>query len=131
MADTYQRLTHHPTNAKRERYVEEDETIISLRDENPGITKAQQVLQYVIGVVSGLLLVRFLFALFGANAGNSFVNIIYDLTGPLVRPFRNLFTVEAAAGVARFEIETLIATITYILIGLAINRLLDVFRDTA
>jgi uncharacterized protein YggT (Ycf19 family) len=128
MADTYQRITHRPAGLGSDSNYESEETIVSVRDENPGITRAQFIIQYVVGVVSGLLLVRFLLALFGANAENVFVNFIYSVTDPLVSLFKGLFELEASSGVARFEVETLIATIVYILLGLAAIRFLDMFR---
>jgi uncharacterized protein YggT (Ycf19 family) len=130
MADTYQRITHQPTSIETDSEYEREDTIISVRDDNPGITKAQYIVQYAVGIVSGLLLIRFLLALFGANANNLFVDFIYTITNPIVSPFTGLFALDTNSGVARFEIETLIATIVYILIGLVVMRLLDVFRRT-
>lgn len=99
-------------------------------DENPGITKAQMAIHFIVGVIGSLLIIRFLLALFGANPQNGFVDIVYAVTAPLVAPFSGLFNIDATAGGTRFEFEALIATIAYTLLGLAIIRFLDIFRDS-
>lgn len=99
-------------------------------DENPGITKAQMAIHFIVGVIGSLLIIRFLLALFGANAQNSFVDLVYTVTAPLVAPFNGLFSIDATAGGTRFEFEALIATIVYTLLGLALVRFLDIFRDS-
>jgi uncharacterized protein YggT (Ycf19 family) len=128
MPEMYQRTYTGSSRFKQESDYRQGDKIISVRDANPSITRAQLTAQYIIGILSGLLLVRFLLALYGADASNTFVNLIYVITGPLVRPFTGLFTIEPTSGTARFEIETLLATIVYIVIGLTIIRILDMFR---
>ncbi len=85
---------------------------------NYGVNKAIQVIWFVTGFIVILLLVRFILALLGANLENDFAELIYMLTEPLVAPFRGLLQVGAfQAGVSRFEIETLLASLIYLLIG--------------
>jgi uncharacterized protein YggT (Ycf19 family) len=129
MPGSYQRISnrHLAVDVRNNRI---NDALISYRDENPGISRAQMIVQYAVIVISGLLLMRFLLALFGANSVNSLVNTVFGLTSPLLLPFRGLFNYEVTTGVARFEVETLIATIVYILIGLALIRLFDAFRKT-
>ncbi|MBA2279282.1 YggT family protein [Candidatus Saccharibacteria bacterium] len=127
MAQIYPKV-HHDVPVYRDHTLDTDDTEIRLSDDNPGITRSQQVIQLVIGLFSSLLLLRFLLALFGANASNTLVNFVYGVTAPLVSPFRGLFNLSPTAGVSRFEVETLVATIVYILVGVGIIRMLDVFR---
>ena len=127
MAETYQRITRshsHPHDYPVETEHEYHEVV----DNNPGITRAQLIVQYIITVLSGLLFVRFILALFGANAANFFVNMVYTITAPFVAPFKGIFSLDTTSGLARFEVETLVAIIVYILAGLGVIRLLDVFR---
>jgi YggT family protein len=82
------------------------------------VYKIIQVIWYIIGVIIVLLLLRFVLALLGANLDNVFASFIYDITEPLVAPFRGLLQVgEFHAGVVRVEIETLLASLVYALIG--------------
>lgn len=129
MAETY-RINHRRHVAPRMSARDDadyDETVVT-EDANPSITRAQVAVQYIVGLISGLLLIRFLLALFGANEANGFVDLIYTLTSPLVAPFRGIFGVEISSGEARFEIESLVASVVYILAGLGVIRLLDLFR---
>ena len=45
----------------------------------------------VFAVLEGLLIVRFALRAFGANARSSFVDFVYDVSWPFVRPFNNAF----------------------------------------
>lgn len=132
MAHTYQVNRHHHVGTQASDHASDkvvtEETLTRDVDDNPGITRTQLVIQYLVGLISGLLLIRFLLVLFGANPFNGFVSLIDTITDPLVAPFRGLFGVEISSGAARFEVETLVAIIIYTLIGLGIVRLLDVFR---
>lgn len=114
-----------------EDYIETEQTehTVVAYDANPGITRAQMILHFIVGASGSLLIIRFLLVLFGASARNGFVDLIYTLTNPLVAPFRGLFAIDASSGPARFEFEALIATIIYTLLGLAIVRFLDIFRE--
>ena len=82
------------------------------------VYKIMQIIWYVVGVIVALLLTRFVLALLGANLDNMFASFIYDITEPLVAPFRGLLQIgEFHAGVVRVEIETLLASAVYALIG--------------
>ena len=50
-----------------------------------------RVVALVFSVLEVLLLVRFTFKLFGANAAQGFVSAIYGITEPLVRPFQGIW----------------------------------------
>jgi hypothetical protein len=86
------------------------------------------ILYAIIGFIEGILGLRFLFMLIGANPASAFVNWIYDWTGPLVAPFAGIFgqhaTVAGPGAVTQsvFEWTTLIALVVYGLIGGIIAR---------
>ncbi|MDQ3065106.1 MAG: YggT family protein [bacterium] len=96
---------------------------------NPSLTTGQLIIQNIAGIISSLLLLRFFLALFGVSETNGLVNLLYSFTNPLVAPFNGLFTIDTNSGASRFEINTLVATIAYVLAGLAIVRLFDVSRS--
>jgi len=91
--------------------------------------RAQRIVYAIISVISGLLLIRLLLALFGANANNDFARFVYAITAPFVAPFVGLFSINAQLGVARFEVETLVALVVVVLIGWVINSVLGVGRS--
>lgn len=89
---------------------------------------AERLAQIITGIVASLLAIRFVLSLLGANRGNSFAELIYGLTQPLVAPFFGLFGYTMKYGVARFELETLVAITVYALVGFGIARLLSLGR---
>ncbi len=85
---------------------------------------SERVLSIIVGFVVSILAIRFVLTLLGANRNNGFADLIYSATYPLVAPFFGLFGYKFEYGVARFEIETLVAIAVYALIGYGIGRLL-------
>lgn len=82
---------------------------------------AERAILFVGGLLITLLAIRLLFALFGANPDNMLADFVYSVTYPFVVPFFGLFGYTVQYGIARFEIETLVAIVVYALItyGLA------------
>lgn len=76
---------------------------------------ASRVIALLFSVVEVLLLVRFVFKLFGANAGQGFVSAIYGITEPLVAPFRGIFA--QPDGTQGFEIAALLSIAFFLLVG--------------
>lgn len=90
---------------------------------------AQRVVWYIFGIIIALLLIRFVFALLGANRNNGFAEFIYGVTGPLVAPFSNLFAFNGVQyGVSSFELFTLVAVAVYTLIAYGIAQLFNLNR---
>lgn len=112
------------------------------RDADDGVSRTDRVdvdnrtiaspMDFVVNIVyvmftvlEGLLLIRFLLSLGGANRSNQFASFIYNLTRPFVAPFRGLFNVNTAVGGAsRFEYEVLIGMLVYGLIAAVIIMIL-------
>ncbi len=90
--------------------------------------KVEMLVRYLTSLLLGLLGIRFILALLGANENNPFAAFIYNVTYPFVAPFFGLFGYQFQYGVARAEIETLVAMAVYALIGYAISRLLRIGR---
>jgi uncharacterized protein YggT (Ycf19 family) len=94
-----------------------------------GSNVAQRIIWYVVGVVVSLLLIRFVFALLGANEGNGFASFIYSVTSPLVAPFTGLFSFDGVQyGISKLEAFTLVAAVIYTLVGFGLAKLFDLTR---
>jgi len=96
-----------------------------------GSSMAERVVSIITGFVAAILAIRFVLTLLGANHGNAFAQLIYSITYPFVAPFFGLFGYTFQYGVARFEVETLVAILVYSLIGYGIGRLLSVGHTRA
>jgi hypothetical protein len=87
--------------------------------------RAEQAVWLVTGIVSALLIIRFVFKLLAASTQASFVTFIYDLTQVFVAPFHGIFNT-AANGRNVFEPESVVAIVIYLLIGWGIASLVRV-----
>jgi uncharacterized protein YggT (Ycf19 family) len=106
-----------------EKVVEVQDTPKSQSDrQNSQVSKIIQIIWYIVGLVVALLAIRFVLALLGANLSNGFAQFIYQLTDPMVAPFRGLLQIgQFQAGVVRVEIETILAAFVYGLMGWGIT----------
>lgn len=84
--------------------------------------KVTQLIWLLVGLLEGLLALRFIFKLIGVNAANAFASLLYAVTDLFVAPFASLTGAPAAAGMV-LEVSTLIAMIVYALIGWALARI--------
>ena len=78
---------------------------------------------YVVGLIDLVLLLRFVFKLFGAKA-IGFAYTIYQVSSPLTAPFRGIFPTPKSDG-STFDTAALVAIIVYILLAWVVARLLD------
>lgn len=88
----------------------------------PGSIVAQRVVWYIVGIIVGLLALRFILQLLGANEGNAFVDLVYGVSGIFAAPFFGMFSYEPSYGVSYFEVSTVVAMIVYLLLGWVIAR---------
>lgn len=89
---------------------------------------AARVVWYIAGILIGILGIRFLLALLGANPANAFASFIYSISYPFVAPFFSLFNYNFRYSVSHFESYTLVAMAVYALIAYAIARLITLNR---
>src|SRR5262249_42047778 len=82
------------------------------------------ILYVLLDIVEGLLAIRLILRLLVANPGNSFVALMYNITAPLIAPFRSAFASTVSQG-AVIEWSTVLAMIVYALIVFAIVELVD------
>jgi hypothetical protein len=111
--------------SERQSYVDPRGNRVERRSETVEDTNAQRanirywithVIYYILGVLEVILLLRFIFKLLAANAGNGFVAFLYDLSYVFVAPFEGIFT-DPHVGRVVLEITTLIAMLIYALIA--------------
>jgi hypothetical protein len=104
-----------------DRVVVEDTTYVSY------YSPFANLLWTILGILNGILAIRFLLKLFGANPAAGFANFIYTITNPLVRPFVGVVR-STFVGTGIAEWHTIVAMIVYWLIVWAIVRLVTVSR---
>lgn len=88
----------------------------------------QQIMYVLLTIINGIIAIRFILSLFGANRSNAFADLIYTFSSPLVAPFRSLFSVDTRVGETsgRFEVESVVAIIVYSLIVWMLIRIFAV-----
>jgi uncharacterized protein YggT (Ycf19 family) len=85
------------------------------------VSRGAQLVNYLLTITETLLLFRFIFRLFGANDGNGFVRFVYDLTAPLVAPFRGIFASPNENG-AVFDSAAVLAIVVYAVLAYLVVR---------
>jgi hypothetical protein len=97
---------------------------------SPG-RRAVEVTYLLFGIIEGLLAIRLVLKLLGANPHAGFTNFIYGLTDVFMAPFRNLLPTVGSSSGAVLETSVLIAIIVYALIAWVIARLIVIifFRN--
>ena len=81
-----------------------------------GTHRVQGLIYLLFGVLEGLLAIRFVLPLLGANPAAGFTQLIYSITKPFLAPFVGLFGT-ARFGGSVFEVNPLVAILVYALIA--------------
>lgn len=84
--------------------------------------KLQQAIYLIFGIIEGLLAIRFVLRLLGANPNAGFASAINAVTRPFMAPFANLFGTPAAGGNV-VELNAIVAIIVYALIAWVLVKL--------
>ncbi|MDL2363528.1 MAG: YggT family protein [Patescibacteria group bacterium] len=100
-------------------------------DRVSGQTVAARVIWYIAGLILGLLALRFILALLGANKDNGFANFIFSVSHPFVAPFFTLFNSDYSYGSSHVETYTLVAIAVYAVVAYAIAKLFTLNRRAA
>ncbi len=80
---------------------------------------------FIIGLISVLLVFRFVLKLLAASSSAPFVEWTYETTQPLLRPFLFAFPTPSVKGGFTLEFTTLFALFAYAFIGYLIQELLE------
>ena len=91
---------------------------------NPG-WRAVQLVYLVFGVIDGLLVIRLILKLLGANPTAGFSNWVYNVTAFFLAPFKNILPT-IGTDQSQLEMSVVLAIIVYALIGWAIGRLVAI-----
>jgi uncharacterized protein YggT (Ycf19 family) len=88
----------------------------------------RRVIGLIFGILIGLIVLRVLLLLLGANADNGIVDTIYGLSEPLVAPFRGIFALNKISpnGVSTLDIAALVAIVGWFLIWLVVYAILKI-----
>lgn len=95
-------------------------------EHNMVLQRITQFLWTLVGILVGLLGLRILLKLIGANEQNGFVRFVYDLTELFVAPFVGIAE-NPTSGSLELDIAAIIAIVVYLLAAWAVIRLLWVF----
>lgn len=94
----------------------------SNRDQRIFTFKATYIIWLVLVMLEGLLGLRVLLKLIGANESNPFATLVYGLSNIFVFPFAGLIGTPATGGMV-LEISSLIAMLVYALLFWAVERI--------
>ena len=94
------------------------------------VTRTNQVIYFIFGVINVLLLLRFVLLLLGANPDSSFVTLIYGLSRPFVLPFQGIFGEPKFDG-SVIEWASLVGIIIYSLLAYGLARLVELLYAPA
>jgi uncharacterized protein YggT (Ycf19 family) len=96
---------------------------------NPG-RRAMDLIYLFFGVIDGLLLIRLVLKLLGANTTAGFTQWTYGVTNVLLAPFRNLLPTIGTEH-SQLEMSVVVAILVYALIAWVLARLMAIifFRN--
>jgi hypothetical protein len=92
--------------------------------------RGTQITWYILSIIEGLLLVRFVFKLLQANPDAIFTNIIYTTSYIFVVPFITVFK-NIRMETSIFEWTTLLAMFVYWLIAIAVTNLFIISKSVS
>lgn len=125
-------LPNDPVPADREEYVEEVVTPTQVQQRHvvrddaaenaANVSRVNQVLWLMFGVILSLIAVRVILKLIGANPAAFFAQMIYGVTDVFLWPFAGI-TTDPAMGAFQFELSSIIAMIVYALVAWGITKL--------
>ncbi len=87
--------------------------------------RAAAVVGFIAGVADIVIAARFLGKLLGASSQSAFVSFIYQVSSPLVAPFKGIFG-NAGSSTNSFETASLVAIVVYAVIGWGIVMLIRI-----
>ncbi len=97
----------------------------SLAEEGRYNFRAAAVVGFIVGVADVLIAGRFLGKLLGASSQSAFVSFVYQVSSPLVAPFKGIFA-NAGSSTNTFETASLVAIAVYAVIGWGLVMLIRI-----
>lgn len=87
--------------------------------------RAYETIYLIFAVIVGAIVIRVILKVLGASTGVAFTHFMYNVTDPLLAPFRGILPT-FVSGTTVFESSALIAILIYGLIGIALARLVAI-----
>ena len=84
--------------------------------------KVRQAIYLIFGIIEGLIAIRFVLRLLGANPGAGFADFVYGVTAPFLAPFVGLFGTPQYNG-SVLELHSIVAIIVYALLAWVLAKL--------
>jgi len=84
--------------------------------------RTTQLVYWIFGLIEGLIAIRVVLRMLGANPSAGFAQFIYGITGPLIAPFVGLFGNQVSQG-SVLELSSIVAIVVYALVAWVIGRL--------
>ncbi len=81
-----------------------------------GTFRVQNGIYLIFGILEGLLAIRFVLTLLGANPAAGFAQFIHSITKPFLAPFAGLFGTTGIAG-SVLDVSPLVALVVYALLA--------------
>ena len=106
--------------------VQQKKVVRTEHQEVDGMQKIANVVYAIVGIITGLIVIRFLLLMLSANPNNTFAELIYGLSEPFVKPFYGLFGNNYVIEGVRFELESIIAITFLAFLGWGIVKLLTI-----
>jgi len=94
-----------------------------------GLARGSGVIDYIFGLIYGLLAIRLVLAMVAARSGNGFVLFIQAVTNPLYAMFRGIVPSPSVAGGYTLVVPIIIAMVVYALLHAAINGFLRMIAN--
>ncbi|HEX9679003.1 MAG TPA: YggT family protein [Candidatus Saccharimonadales bacterium] len=85
----------------------------------------RRLVDWIMMFVAAIISLRFILRLFDANADNGFVDWIYQTSGEILSPFRNIFQSAVLDGGFVIDFTALFGLVVYGLAGLLAVKLID------
>jgi len=86
--------------------------------------RLQQGIYLVFGIIEGLIAIRFVLRLLGANAAAGFASFMYGVTAPFVAPFVGLFGTPNFDG-SVLELHSITAIVVYALLAWVLAKIVQ------
>jgi YGGT family protein len=87
-----------------------------------------QGIYLVFGIVEGLIAIRFVLRLLGANPDAGFADFIYGMTAPFLAPFFGLFGTPSFGG-SVLELHSIVAIVFYALLAWVLVKIVQLTLD--
>lgn len=102
-----------------------EEVRTEVADDRFVLSKLDQIIWLIIGLIELLIIARFVLLLLGANM-SGFVRFIYDFSGVFVAPFFGMFD-SPRFNESFFDTASLVAIVVWLVIGLIASYVLKIF----